>query len=252
MLELPLLALAAFVAGAVNAVAGGGTLITFPALIAAGFTPKVANVTNTIAVWPGTIGGSLAYRHEIAERRHRAVSLLPASILGAAVGSALLLLTPPGDFERVVPWLIYFACVLLAFQGRLARLALSRGMHAAHDEAVPPLLHLAIFFVAVYGGYFGAGIGILMLAFLGIVAPDTLHHSNALKGLLSLVINFIAVVAFALFAEVAWTPGLVMAVAATTGGYLGVRLARLVNPTLLRTLIVAYGVVVATVLLVRG
>lgn len=252
MLELPLLALAALVAGAVNAVAGGGTLITFPALIAAGFAPKIANVTNTIAVWPGSIGGSLAYRHEIAERRHRAVSLLPASILGAAVGSALLLLTPPGDFERVVPWLIYFACVLLAFQGRLARLALSRGMHAAHDEAVPPLLHLAIFFVAVYGGYFGAGIGILTLAFLGIVAPDTLHHSNALKGLLSLVINLVAVIAFAIFAEVAWTQGLVMAVAATAGGYFGVRVARLVNPTLLRSLIVGYGVVVATVLLMRG
>jgi uncharacterized membrane protein YfcA len=252
VLTLILLALAAGVAGGVNAVAGGGTLITFPALIAAGYAPKIANVTNTVAIWPGTIGGSLAYRGEIAERRRRALSLLPASILGAASGAALLLLTRPGDFARVVPWLIYFACVLLAFQGRLARVAVARGMHAAADEPVPPVLHIAIFFVAIYGGYFGAGIGILMLAFLGIVAPDTLHHSNALKGLMALVINFVALVAFALFSSVAWGPAAVMAVAATTGGYLGVRLARRINPTLLRTLIVGYGLVVATVLLLRA
>jgi uncharacterized membrane protein YfcA len=253
VLTLALLALAAGVAGGVNAVAGGGTLITFPALVAAGYAPKIANVTNTVAIWPGTIGGSLAYRGEIAERRHRALALLPASILGAAAGAALLLLTPATQFARVVPWLIYFACVLLAFQGRLARLAVARGLHTADaGQAVPPVLHVAVFFVAVYGGYFGAGIGILMLAFLGIVAPDTLHHSNALKGLLALVINFVALVAFALFSQVAWGPAAVMAVASTAGGYLGVRIARRVNPVLLRTLIVAYGAVVATVLLLRS
>lgn len=252
MIELALLSLAAFIAGGLNAVAGGGTLITFPALIAAGYAPKIANVTNTVAIWPGTVGGSLAYRTEILERRHRAISLLPASVLGAAAGAALLLLTPPGQFARVVPWLIYFACVLLAFQGRLGRIAASRGMNAAADEAVPPVLHVAIFFVAVYGGYFGAGIGILMLAFLGIVAPDTLHHSNALKGLLALVINFVALLAFAVFSTVAWGPALVMAVASTTGGYVGVRVARRINPVLLRVLIVGYGLIVATVLLVRS
>lgn len=249
--ELVALTLAAACAGAVNAVGGGGTLITFPALMAVGYPSKIANFTNTVAIWPGTVGGSFAYRTELAERRTRLIALLPASIAGALTGAGLLIVTPLETFELLVPLLIYFACGLLAFQGRLSKLAASRGLHGKDEQSTPPALHIGIFLVGIYGGYFGAGIGIIMLALIGILTPDTLHHSNALKGMLALVINFVALVAFALFAEVAWGPAAIMAVAAILGGYAGVRIARRVNPLLLRGAIVAYGLVVATVLLVR-
>lgn len=249
--EVIALALAAASAGAMNAIGGGGQLITFPALIAVGYPAKIANYTSTVAVWPGTVGGSFAYREELGERRQRLLALLPASSLGALTGAGLLILTPQAGFAAAVPWLIYFASALLAFQSRLSRLAGSSGLNGADETSTPPALHVGIFLIAVYGGYFGAGIGILMLALIGILTPDTLHHSNALKGMLALVMNFVALIAYALFAEVAWAPAGVMAVAAILGGYAGVRIARRVNPLYLRMGIVAYGLVVATVLLLR-
>lgn len=250
-LELIALALAAASAGAVNAIGGGGQLITFPALIAVGYPAKVANYTSTVAVWPGTIGGSFAYREELRERSQRLLKLLPVSMAGALTGAGLLILTPQTAFAAVVPWLIYFACALLAFQSRLSRLAAHRGLHGVDETSTPLALQVGIFVIAVYGGYFGAGIGILMLALIGILTPDTLHHANAVKGMLALAMNFVALVAYALFAEVAWLPAAVMAVAAILGGYAGVRVARRVNPVVLRIGIVAYGLVVATVLLLR-
>ncbi len=238
-------------AGAINAVAGGGTLLSFPALIAAGFDAKVANVTNTVAIWPGTVGGSLAYRTELGERKRRLLLLLTPSVLGALFGALLLLSTPQAAFDAVVPFLIYFACALLALQGRLMRLTQSMRFISADVTQAPLLAHLGIFAIAVYGGYFGAGIGILMLAVLGVVAPDTLHHSNALKGMLALVINFVALVCFAILAPVAWGVAVFMAVGSVAGGYFGVRVARRVDPRILRWLIVGYGLVVATILLLR-
>jgi uncharacterized membrane protein YfcA len=205
----------------------------------------------TFAIWPGTVGGSLAYRAELGERRQRSIALLAPSVLGALVGSFLLLSTSQRAFDAIVPFLIYFACLLLALQPRLGRLAAMGGLHVEDVTRTPPLLHIGIFLVAIYGAYFGAGIGILMLAILGILAPDNLHHSNAIKGLLALVINFTALVIFALRADVAWTPAAIMAVASITGGYLGVRLARKIPAPMLRIGIVIYGVMIATVLLLR-
>lgn len=241
---------AAFAAGAVNALAGGGSLISFPALVAAGYPAKTANVTNTVALWPGYVGGSFGYRELLVPQRRTIALLAGSSIAGAVAGSAILLSTPESAFEAIVPFLILFAALLLAVQTRIAAFV------AAHRRPRPPSeapleLHAAVFVLAVYGAYFGAGLGILTLAVLGIVLPDDLQRSNALKGVLSLLINAVAVVYFAAFGPVEWPPALVMALAALTGGYAGAHLARQLSPRLLRTAVVVFSVVAALVLLVR-
>lgn len=245
------LAAAAFAAGAINAVAGGGSLVSFPALLAAGYPSKASNVTNTVALWPGYVGGSYGYRDELKRQRRRISALTPASIVGALVGSVILLRTPESAFDALVPFLIVFACVVMAFQDSLSRWAQAHRLVAQHEDHVPLALHLAIFVLAAYGAYFGAGLGILTLAVLGILLPDDLQHSNALKGLLSALINLIAVLYFVAFGPVRWLPALVMAVGALLGGYLGVGLARRLGKRWLRIAVISYGLFVAAVLLIR-
>jgi uncharacterized protein len=237
-----LLAGAALAAGAVNAVAGGGSLISFPALLAAGYGSVPANVTNNVAVLPGYLGGSVGYRRELAGQRERVRTLGLTSAAGGGAGAALLLALPPGVFRAVVPWLILGACALLAAQPALGRLA----RHARH----PGALHGMTFVAAVYGGYFGAGLGIALLAILGLALEDELQRLNALKGLLSLLISLTAGVGFALFGPVAWGAAGLMALGSLLGGRLGVAVARRLSPTLLRTLVVLFGVAVAARLLV--
>jgi uncharacterized protein len=249
-LEAAGLALAAFLAGAINAVAGGGSLISFPALIAAGYPSKAANVTNSVALWPGYLGGSYGYRGELKRQRGRIIALTIPSVAGAIAGSVILLNTSESLFDRIVPFLILFACALMAVQDQLATWAQTHRLSALHDDHVPLTLHLGVFVLAIYGAYFGAGLGILTLAILGILLPDDLQHSNALKGLLSALINFVAVVYFAIFGPVEWAPAAVMALAALAGGYLGVGLARRLGKRWLRVSVIGYGVVVAVVLLV--
>ena len=243
------LSVAAFVAGAINAVAGGGSLVSFPALIAAGYAAKTANVTNTVALWPGHAGGSYGYREELLRQRRRVISLLPASVGGALLGSFILLATPSSAFDALVPYLLIFACVVLAFQDQLGRFAQQHQLHRAEGEGVPPLLHIVVFTLAIYGAYFGAGLGIIMLAVLGILLPDDIQHSNALKVMLSLIINAVAVIYFALFGPVRWLAAAVMAAGAIIGGYLGVGVARRLGRTWLRIVVIAYGLIVAGVLL---
>lgn len=245
------LAAAAFAAGAINAVAGGGSLVSFPALLAVGYSSKVSNVTNSVALWPGYVGGSYGYRGELDRQRRRIALLAIPSVLGALVGSVILLGTSESLFDRLVPFLILFACALMAVQDRLAAWALSHKLSAQSADHVPAVLHAATFVLAIYGAYFGAGLGILTLAVLGILLPDDLQHSNALKGLLSALINFVAVVYFAIFGPVAWAPAAVMAVGALAGGYLGVGLARRLGKRWLRVSVIAYGLLVAAVLFVR-
>jgi len=244
------LAGAAFVAGGINAVAGGGSLVSFPALVAAGYPAKVANVTNTVALWPGHVGGSLGYRELLVPQRSAIVALSLSSALGAVVGSALLLGTSEDAFEAVVPFLILFAALLLAVQTRLASFLMAR-RPARPTTSVSPELHAAVFLLAVYGAYFGAGLGILTLAVLGVLLPDELQRSNALKGVLSLLINAVAVVYFAFLGPVEWAPALVMALAALAGGYGGVRVARRLSPRVLRVAVVVFSVVVAAILFTR-
>jgi hypothetical protein len=238
-----LLAGAGFVAGAVNAVAGGGSLVSFPALLAAGYPSVTANVTNAVAVLPGYVGGSLAYRSELAGQAGRVRALAATSALGAAAGAALLLSSPASLFEAIVPWLILAACGLLALQPRAAIVA-ERHRHR-HRRGSRVVLHTALFLAAVYGGYFGAGLGIVLLAVLGVLMPDDLHRLNALKGVLSLIVAIVAAVGFAVFGPIAWDAALIVGAASLVGGAAGVRVARRLPAPLLRGLVIVLGVAVA-------
>jgi uncharacterized protein len=231
----------------VNAVAGGGSLISFPALLWAGYPALTANVTNTVALLPGYLGGTIGYRRELAGQRGRAVRLAAISVAAAVAGAALLLASPARLFRDVVPWLILFSCALLAAQpwlaARLARLESTR----AEDRA--PGLVAGQVACGAYGAYFGAGLGVMMLAVLGIFLRDDLQRLNALKGLLSLVINAVAVLAFVIFGPVAWGPVAVMAVLSLLGGQSGVLVARRLPAPALRAAVIAFGIAVALVLL---
>ena len=242
----------AFVAGAINAVAGGGSLISFPALIATGLPSKTANVTNTVALWPGYVGGSYGYRSELGRQRRRLITLALPSILGGLAGSVILLSTPQSAFDIIVPFLIVFACALMAFQDRLAAFAQTHRFASQGEDHVPAGLLAATFVLAIYGAYFGAGLGIVILAFLSILLPDDIQHSNALKGMLSLIINATAVVWFGLFGPVEWAPAAVMAIGAIAGGYLGVGVARRLGRRWLRIVVIAYGLAAAAVLFAKA
>ncbi|MBI5511884.1 MAG: sulfite exporter TauE/SafE family protein [Deltaproteobacteria bacterium] len=250
MQDYLLLAVAGFAAGAVNAVAGGGSLITFPALLHCGLPSVVANATNTIAIWPGTVSSAWAYRRLIYGERRQALRLALPSLFGGLVGSVLLFHAGEAVFRAVVPWLILFACALLAAQDAVARLVAARQPRGIRGGAC--WLVAAQLLVAVYGGYFGAGIGILMLAVLGSFMPDNLQGANALKVLFSLLTNGAAAIVFLAAGVVALPEGLLMAVASLAGGFAGACFAQRLSPTVLRGVVVSYGLVVAAILFVEG
>jgi uncharacterized protein len=242
---------AAFVAGAINAVAGGGSLISFPALIAFGYSSKTANVTNTTALWPGYVGGTIGYREELQGQRGRLIQLAIPNVAGAAVGTLILLLTPGSAFDAVVPFLVLFACALMAFQDRIG--AYTEHHRAAFTEtgrmAWP--VFASMFVLGIYGAYFGAALGIMTLAVFTIFMAEDIQRLNALKGVSSLIINAVAVVGFMLFGPVRWLPAAFMAVGAIAGGYLGVGVARRLGRRWLRIAVISYGLVVVVVLLVK-
>jgi uncharacterized membrane protein YfcA len=244
-----LIAVAGFLAGGVNAVAGGGSLISFPALVAAGLPTLAANVTNTIAVWPGYLGSAAAYRNELRDQGERLRALAITSVLGAGVGAAILLVAPDAVFDAVVPFLVLAGSVLLALQPRIADAVLARTEAGGRGHRAQ--LHAAIFLAAVYGAYFGGGLGVILLAVLGIYLADHLQRLNGLKAAISLLINTIALAAFAVFGPVDWTAVAIVAPASLIGGYVGGRLARRLSPDVLRTTIVGFGVVVSVWLALR-
>lgn len=246
-LELVLLAGAALVAGGVNSVAGGGTLLLFPALLAAGLSPLAANVTSTTAVWPGYAGTALGYREELRGQRRELRALGTTGLVGGGLGAALLLTTDEAVFEAVVPFLVLAAAALLAVQPRVARLvARLPGYGGAHRS---PLLHGVVLVAAVYGGYFGAALGVVLLAVLAVFLARGLQEVNALRGALALLVNTVALVAFALFGPVDWAAVAVTAPSAVVGGYLGARVARRLPVPVLRWTVVVVGVVVGLALL---
>lgn len=244
-----LVAVAGLVAGAVNAVAGGGTLVSFPALLAVGLPPVTANITSSVGLVPGYLGGSVSYRRDLTVQAGRVRALLPFAAAGGLAGALLLLATPETAFRAVVPYLVLTSCALLAVQPRLAR-ALAERRGDAPD--VPWAARIAVGIGAVYGSYFGAGLGVLLLAVLGTLVPDDLQRSNALKGLLSLVVNVTGVLVFVAVGGVAWQYAALLAVTAYAGGTLGVGIARRLPAPLMRAAVITLGVVVAVVLLVRG
>ena len=250
-LQLAAAAVAAVAAGAVNALAGGGTLITFPTLTALGLPAVDANVTNTIAVAPGHLGATLAQKRDLARQRPRLLRLLPAALAGGLVGGLLLLGTTERLFRQLVPWLILLASALLAVQeplrGWLLK-RLGRGGHVSHEA----LAILPVLAAAVYGGYFGAGLSVIVLAALGLLVDDTLTRLNAAKQAVGFAANSAAAALFLFSGHVHWTFAAVMAVGAVAGGALGGRLAGRVRPSTLRAVVVSVGTIVGIVYLVRG
>jgi uncharacterized membrane protein YfcA len=238
--QAAILAASAFAAGVVNAIAGGGTLITFPALIATGVPPVAANATNSVALFPGQLASSVAYKSHILEERRRALVLSVPSLLGGIIGAVLLLWLPEKTFAAVVPWLILFACVVLALQNQLKRLV--AGVHHANH---PAALWVAQLLISIYGGYFGAGIGILMLAAMGIMLPSSIQHANALKVLFALLINGIASVLFVAKGAVHLPEAALMAAASIVGGFAGSHLAKRLPPAWMRGIAIAVGLYAA-------
>jgi uncharacterized membrane protein YfcA len=244
-----LVAAAGLLAGAVNAAAGGGTLIAFPALVAAGVGTLAANIACSVGLLAGYAGGSLAYRRELAGQGRRVLALAPAAALGGVAGALILLATPEHAFRRLAPVLILAACALLAGQPRLAR---RLGTRDDAGGTIGPAVWAGVAVAAVYGSYFGAGLGVLLLGVLGILVRDDLQRLNALKGVLSLGINASGVAVFVFSGRVAWAFAGVLAVSAYAGGSLGVGLARRLSATALRVGVVTLGVVVALALLVSS
>ena len=223
---------AGLLAGAVNAIAGGGSLISYPALLAVGYAAKDANATNIVALVPGYAGGVIAYRAELEGQRGRMRRLTGVSVAGGAVGAVLLLVSPPDLFEALVPFLVLGACVLLAIQPLLGR---------AHGDRDRRGTAPAIFAAAVYGGYFGAALGVMLLAILGLMTSEDLQRANALKALLSLVVAVVSALLLGVFGPVAWTAAAIMAVTSLAGGQGGGVLARSLPAAALRWAVVALG-----------
>jgi uncharacterized membrane protein YfcA len=244
-----LVAGAGFLGGAVNAVAGGGTLITFPALLAAGLPASLANTTSSVGLVAGYAGGSVAYRRELVGQKERGRGLVIAGVLGGIVGAILLLLTPGDSFRAVVPYLVLLACLLLAVQPLLAKALAARGAASVHAGWE---VQLAIGVGAIYGSYFGAGLGVIMLAVLGLLVADDLQRLNALKGVLSLVINLVGALIFVVTGHVHWLAALLLAAGAVLGATAGVGLARRLPSSVVRAGVVVGGVTVAVTLIVRG
>jgi len=241
---------AAFAAGAINSVAGGGTLLTFPTLVWIGLPSIVANATSTVAIWPGSFGGMWGFRRELRETDAPIVAFAVPSVIGGLLGAMLLRRTPTDLFDQLVPFLILFATLLFMAQEPIQRLM---GHHADRHRNRGWLAGAMVFqfLIGLYGGYFGAGIGILMLAGLGILGMRDIHQMNGVKNLLALSINGIAAIYFMSTGMVRWTEVAVMAAGATAGGLGGAGLARLVGRTAVRWTVIAIGFGMAISLAVR-
>ncbi len=237
--EIIAIAAAGIAAGTINTVVGSGTLITFPVLLAFGYAPVTANVSNTIGLVPGSISGAIGYRRELTGQRSRALRLGASSVLGGITGAVLLLVLPASAFKAVVPAFIAVALVLAVAQPSLnRRLA---GHVASGALRVKLLLPLAVYITGVYGGYFGAGQGIILLSILGVTLPQSLHDSNALKNVLAGLVNGVAGVYFVFAAHVEWGPAAIIAASSILGAQLGARYGRRLPPAALRALIVIVG-----------
>jgi uncharacterized membrane protein YfcA len=245
-----LLILAGIAAGTVNAIAGGGSLITFPSLIATGLPTVDANVTNSVSVFPGYVSSVFGSRTDLAGQGSRVRAIIPTSIVGSAAGCALLLLTPARAFEVVVPFLVLAAALVLAFQDRLR--ALVGHPRAMTQRRAFLTLQGVVLFGSIYGGYFGAALGVMFVAALALILDEPLRRINALKNVLSASVGLVTVLVFAIFANVHWGAALTLAPATIIGGYAGAKVARRLPPRALRYLIVTFGTVVGLILLYRA
>ena len=246
MLELLALAAAGAAAGVSNSLAGAGSLITFPTLLALGLPPIAANVTSTVGLVPGAAGGAIGYADLLTEQRERLTRLALPTLVGAVAGTALLLITSNDTFEAIVPALVAGSCLLLLFQPRL----MPRIAHAGNEHS--PFLSAGLIFSGAYAAYFGSAVGILLLGLLAVFVADSMQHLNAIKILLAGIANLLAALAYAFLAPVDWRYALCLMVSSLIGGRLGANLARRVSGDVLRVAIAVIGLVVAAVLAVRA
>jgi len=247
-----LVILAAMGAGLTNAIAGGGTLITFPTLVFLGIPAVSANVTNTVALCPGYFGATMAQRKDLEGQRSRLWVVIPVGIVGGVLGGYLLLRTGEKSFKELVPYLILFASLLLAIQDPVRAWLTRRLAQGGQDASLQKWTWLPVSLASVYGGYFGAGFSVILLSALGLTLEDTLTRLNALKQSIALTVNLAAAIFFVFSGKVYWAVALVMAVGALIGGWLGGKLAGRIKPSTLRWTVVTIGVIVSTIYIVRG
>ena len=243
-----LLLLGGLGAGVVNGVAGGGSLISFPLLLALGYPALTANITNTVGIWPGYVGGAAGFRNEISSQRDRLVPLGAVAALGGIAGALLLLTTSSATFRNLVPWLVLGASILFAIQPLLKR-ALGGTAHSP-PRTRPILLAGGTFAASVYGGYFGAGLGVMLLAILGLALPDSIVRTSGLRTALSILVNGVAAVVFLIHGGLAWEAVGLLAAGSLLGGWVGAQVALSIPAWALRAVVVVIGLVTVVKLLV--
>ncbi len=247
-LALAMVLLAGIAAGVINTVVGSGSLITFPVLMAVGYSPLVANMSNTVGLAPGNFSGAYGYRNQLAGQGPRVTRFGLTTLAGSVVGAVLLLALPPGTFTAVVPWLALAAGVLVLIQPWLRRkLDQRNGSGPPH----PAPLYVGIFGSAIYGGYFGAAQGIILLALMGLFLRDDIQRLNAVKNVCAGVANGVAALIFIVIGQVAWLPALTLAVGSIIGGQIGARAGQMLSPTVLRATIVAVSFAVFALMMLR-
>lgn len=254
-----LIALAGVWAGMINTVVGSGTLVTFPVLVAFGYPPVTATTSNAIGLAPGTISGAIGYRHELRGQLRRLLSLAPASLVGAVCGTVLLLSLPADAFETVVPVLVGLAVVLVIIQPRVSTWVLARresrerrtGAEAGRGRGTAVLLVTAVFLVGIYGGYFTAAQGVMLMAFMGMLLDEPIQRLNGIKNVLAAVVNVVAGTVYAFVAPVSWPVVALLAGGSIVGGALGAVIGRRLPPTALRMVIVVIGLAAIVQLVLR-
>lgn len=252
MLDTLIILIAGVLGGAINSIAGGGTLISFPTMVWLGRDPILANATNALAMWPGSLAGAYGFRRELATARRWLLLLILPSLAGGGLGAWLLLRTPTSTFERLVPFLILGATLLLAAQEMITkRLGILSRAHERPTAGWITFVFVFQFLVGTYGGYFGAGMGILMLAALGLIGLTDIHQMNGLKNVLAVGINGIAAVYFAMSGAVIWRDALILTIGTVTGGILGARLAQRLGRRFVRAFVVAIGMAMTVALLLK-
>jgi uncharacterized protein len=239
--EIVAIFVAGVAAGTINTVVGSGTLITFPTLLAFHYAPVTANVSNTIGLVPGSVSGAVGYRRELAGQKQRAIPLVGCSIVGGIVGAILLLTLPASAFKEIVPFFIALALILIVFQKHINK-ALGDHRHGDGD-GINPVAAVGSFFAGIYGGYFGAAQGILLMAIYGLTIDDELQRLNAVKIVAAGAVNLVSGLVFVFAADVAWAPAALIAGGSVLGGVLGARFGRQLPPSALRALIVVVGII---------
>ena len=246
--------LAGIAAGTINTVVGSGTLITFPTLLAIGIPPVTANVSNTLGLVPGSLSGASGYRRELADQRERLVRLGTASVLGGLSGAGLLLVLPAEAFNAIVPVLIALGCLLVLFQPAISRRVAARAEARGVERPVhgAAWVWVLVYLAGVYGGYFGAAQGVLLMAILGVGLTETMQRNNATKNVLAMLVNLVAAIVFVFVADINWTVAGLIALGSVIGGQIGATVGRRLPSWALRAFIVVVGVAALTQILLAG